>query len=226
MSTYKIYRLKVSNSIFINYTYLIVDNLTLLAAIVDPSWDLELVAETIQKLNVKIKSILLTHSHHDHVNLVPLLTENYEPDVFMHRTEIRDYQFQCKNLKGFSDREVLILGNTSIICIWTPGHTSGSSCFLLTDDLFTGDTLFSEGVGICQPESGGNPKKLFQSTQRLKSIIRDNIFIHPGHAYFHEPGLTFQELYNTNLYLHLDNEKDFVSFRMREHQPPILDWYK
>ncbi len=222
--TYEIYRLKVSNGIFTNFTYIIVDNFTKLAAIVDPSWDMDLISDVIQRLNIRLKSILITHSHYDHTNLVSPLVERYEAAVFMHQAEIMDYQFECDNLTAFLDLEVLALGSTSIVCIWTPGHTSGGSSFLLSNDLFTGDTLFSEGVGVCFPENGGNPKDLFKSIQRLKTIIRNDVLIHPGHSFWVEPNLSFREIYETNIYLHFNRQDDFVAFRMRENQPPLFKW--
>ena len=223
MSAYQIHKLKVSNNMFINFTYIIVDTSTKSAAIVDPSWDLTLITDTLDQEGADLKAILLTHAHVDHVNLVKPLVSSYHPTVYMHQAEIHHDRFQCDNLIGVSDLEEIVLGDTSIVCVWTPGHTVGSTCYLLKNDLFTGDTLFSEGVGVCFSERGGNPRELYKSTQRLKSMVPDHIRIHPGHSFGYDTGRPFCDVYKTNIYLHL-NEEDFVAFRMRANQPALFGW--
>lgn len=223
--TYEVHRLKVSNGFFINFTYLILDTFTRSAAVVDPSWDLARIDGLIKGLEAKLKKILITHAHFDHTNLVSPLVERYGSEVFMHRSEVAGPGFGRGMLAPFRDLDVIYLGLTPIVCIRTPGHTSGSGSFLLPNDLFTGDTLFSEGVGVCFPETGGNPSDLFRSVQRLKAVIRDNVIIHPGHSFWVEPGLSFKEIYETNVYMHFKRRADFVAFRMRQNQPPLFNWH-
>ncbi|WP_268964163.1 MBL fold metallo-hydrolase, partial [Paenibacillus sinensis] len=80
-----------------------------------------------------------------------------------------------------------MLGDTQITCILTPGHTYGSACYLTSDHLFTGDTVFIEGCGLCDTV-GGDPEQMFHSIQRIKSAINPMVQIFPGHSYGKNPG--------------------------------------
>ncbi|HML87613.1 MAG TPA: MBL fold metallo-hydrolase [Methylomusa anaerophila] len=66
--------------------YLIVDDNTHFAAIVDPTWELETIEIFLKKLDVHLEMILLTHSHFDHVNLVQPLVKKYKSQVLKNRT--------------------------------------------------------------------------------------------------------------------------------------------
>lgn len=216
METYEVHSLRVTNSVFINYSYIIVDKQSKKAAIIDPSWEFETITDKINELCVDLKLILLTHSHFDHVNLVSKIQTYYDAEVYMHQREIIDYKYICKKLNAFENFTVIALGKTIIQSIWTPGHTTGGSCFLLGSDIFTGDTLFNEGVGVCIPEYQGCAKKLFFSTKQLKSILQNDTFVYPGHSFLSPPGKKFKELLKINIYLHFDALEDFEMFRMRE----------
>jgi len=218
MSIYDLHCLKVTNGIFQNYTYIIVDKLTRFAACVDPAWELSSISNKLLELQAELKMVLLTHSHHDHTNLASAITKKYDSEVYMNTLEIDNYGFKCKNLIGFRDNEIIKLGNTVIRTIWTPGHTSGSSCFLLSGDIFTGDTLFIEGVGVCIPELGGCPDSFFNSIQHIKHILPMNINIYPGHSFGELPGHSFRSVFDKNIYLHIKKKEHFKNFRMRTNQ--------
>lgn len=218
MSNYDIHTLKVTNGIFQNYTYIIVDQLTRFAACIDPAWEFSAISNKLFELQAELKLVLLTHSHHDHTNLASAITKKFNSQVYINTIEIKDYGFNCQNLIGFMDNDLIRLGNTNIQTLWTPGHTSGSSCFLLSGDIFTGDTLFIEGVGICIPELGGCPTSFFNSIQRIKSIVPLSSHIYPGHSFGENPGLSFGNVFDKNIYLHIKNKDHFKNFRMRANQ--------
>jgi hydroxyacylglutathione hydrolase len=211
---YSVQPLKVQESIFKNYTYIIVDHQTRDAAIVDPAWEFDTISRAIGRLRVKVKSILLTHSHFDHVNLVDRLADYYAPTVYIHRIEIDYYRYACRNLVALEDRDRLTLGATDITCFHTPGHTAGSLCYLAAESLFSGDTLFTEGCGVCDTH-GGSPSAMFRSMQYLKAAVADHVAVYPGHSFGKEPGHTFGHLRQNNVYLNITDEKRFVEFRMR-----------
>ena len=72
----------------LNIIYLIWDNTTKDAAIVDPAWDLTEIRTFINKHQLKLKKILLTHSHHDHVNSIDVLLKEYDIPIYINKFEV------------------------------------------------------------------------------------------------------------------------------------------
>jgi glyoxylase-like metal-dependent hydrolase (beta-lactamase superfamily II) len=211
---YSVQPLKVQASLFKNYTYIIVDHRTRDAAVVDPAWELDTIAAALRRLDVGVKAILLTHSHFDHVNLVDRLADRYAPTVYLHRTEIDFYRYACRNLVALGDGDTIAVGATEFRCFHTPGHTAGSLCYLAPDSLFSGDTLFTEGCGVCDTY-GGSASAMFRSMQYLKAAVADHVAVYPGHSFGKEPGHTFAHLRQNNVYLNITDERRFVEFRNR-----------
>ena len=181
--------------------------------------------KSLKKLKANhIDYLVLTHSHFDHVNLVKPLLEKYDPQVVMSAKEIDYYKFTCRNLTPIENDDSLKLGNTDIKCLLTPGHTAGSTCFLLSDSLFTGDTIFTEGCGSCNTD-GGSPEEIYSSIQMIKNTVPPDMFIYPGHSYGKTPGHSLNHLLKENIYFHIDKLEHFISFRMRKNQNNILNFY-
>ncbi|WP_246065006.1 MBL fold metallo-hydrolase [Melghirimyces algeriensis] len=212
----------MSYHLFINYTYLIVEPNSGHAIVVDPAWELDKITQQLEKAHANLRAILLTHSHYDHVNLVPTLSDWMQPDVFMSQKEIDASGFRCKRLHAVNDKDRLLLGELPFHCLLTPGHTAGSMCFQLEKSLFTGDTLFTEGCGAC-PVPGGSPEAMYLSMQRLKAEIKDDVRIFPGHSFGMSPGQTMGHLCKNNIYLQL-NREHFIRFRMRKNQQGLFDF--
>ncbi len=202
---------------YVNYSYIILDKASKDAAIVDPAWGLEEIRTNLDKLGVRLTQILLTHSHLDHVNLVSSLVELYNPTVFMSAKEIDFYNFHCKNLNAVYHLDSIKLGDTLIKCLATPGHTAGGMCFVLPDCIFTGDTIFIEGCGICNTQ-GGSPERMFDSIQMIKNIVHPNTIVYPGHSFGKKPGCPLGLLMKENIYFLIENKNIFVNFRMRNNQ--------
>ncbi|KZS43428.1 polyketide biosynthesis protein [Paenibacillus glucanolyticus] len=223
MVNYEVFALRTVSLPYINYCYIVLDKSSRSALLIDPSWELDAILGKLNDLNADVKGIMLTHSHYDHVNLTLVLTEIFECDVFMSNVEIEDYGFHCRNLISVSDQEVISIGRTKVTCLWTPGHTSGSMCFLLEDCVFTGDTLFIEGCGGCH-YPGGSAEAMFESIQKIKALAAPNLRVYPGHSYGAEPGQTIRRLYDQNIYFQLDSRKHFVDFRMRPNQKSVFNF--
>lgn len=219
--SYDVHLLQVGAERFRNYNYIITDKYSNEAVIIDPAWDLNLILGQIRRLNVNPTSILLTHSHDDHVNLVRPLLEYFDAKVYMSAAEIDYYSFDTENLVPFQDMDEIRLGRTLITCLVTPGHTAGGACFLLAGHLFSGDTLFTEGCGICNAP-GGSADEMFNSIQRIKHIVPPHVCVYPGHSYGEAPGYTLGYLLQSNIYLLIDDKEVFINFRMRKNQQHIL----
>ena len=224
-TSYKVFMYKVQSDdqTIINYSYVIVDKQTNEAAIIDPAWNIEVFLDLFEKSNIKPKFILLTHSHEDHVNLVTPLTELFDLNVYMSKTEIEHYNYTSKNLIAIEkDYQCINLGVTQIKCLNTPGHTAGSLSFLLSDSLFTGDTLFIEGCGLCA--EGGSPYELFHSIQKIKKHVSSDMKVFPGHSYGATPGCTFEYVLKNNLYCLIEDIESFVAFRTRKNQINLFEF--
>ena len=212
---YELCVVRTKNDYFINYCYIVFYKETKEALIIDPSWEIDKINKCIEENDLKLKWILLTHSHKDHINLVSPLIKQYNAQVFISEAESEFYQYTCDNLNLVRDNEKLFLGNIMCQCILTPGHSVGSMCFLMDDYIFTGDTLFVEGCGICDT-CGGSAEEMYNSIQRLKRIVKPNVKVYPGHSFGMNLGVTMADLYNINIYLNIEEKSNFISFRERK----------
>lgn len=223
MVTYAVHTIKTFHQGWTNYCYIIEDIVSRSAIVVDPSWELSKLTNKLSELEVDLSAILLTHSHYDHVNLVEPLLALFHPQVYMSKTEIDFYQFRCKNLIALQDRETISIGMTKAQCLLTPGHTAGGMCYLFSESIFTGDTIFTEGCGICE-DHGSSADDMFDSVQRIKSIVSPEVRVYPGHSFGQAPGQTIGELLKHNIYFQIDKKEYFVKFRNRKNQRGIFNF--
>ena len=160
-----------------NYSYLIIDEKTNYACVVDPS-EAEPIANFINNKNIKLKFILNTHHHYDHVGGNNDLKKKFGAKVVgfkndKHRIPNIDILLEDNKIWKESVFEAKI--------IHIPGHTSGHICFYFMNDkiVFTGDTLFSLGCGRIFE---GTYKEMYDSLIKLKNLPRDTK-IYCGHEY-------------------------------------------
>ncbi|MBJ6360370.1 MBL fold metallo-hydrolase [Paenibacillus sp. GCM10012307] len=221
MHTYQVEAIRVCYQHYINYSYLIIDRTTRMAAVVDPAWELNAILEALTRHEAILTTILLTHSHKDHVNLVGPLYNLYQPRVYMMRKEIDYYQYTCPSLYGLEDMDRVHIGETTVTSLLTPGHTAGGGCYLLSDSLFSGDTLFIEGCGMCSSK-GSDPVELFHSVKRIRSLVHPDVKVYPGHSYGELPGQPMSYLHENNAYFQIESLENFIFFRMRKNQRDLL----
>lgn len=218
-----VYTLKVTKLLFKNYCYLVVNENTQDAVLIDPAWEISKIEDQIEKCHANLKAILLTHHHIDHINLAEFFASRYNIPVYMSKNEIDFYGFSCFNLVPIEFCEVLKFNLLNVHPIFTPGHTKGAVCYKIDESLFTGDTLFIEGCGECFGQ-GGDPSEMFESLSYLKEIIPLNTRIYPGHSYGKNPGESFDYVLKNNIYLHIKKREEFIAFRMRKNQQGLLDF--
>ena len=108
-----------------------------------------------------------------------------------------------------------MIGQMIIEPIFTPGHTPGSMCYLIGENLFTGDVLFAEGCGMCPDLEAAHA--MYDSLEQLKRLgPQTRVF--PGHSYGQPPGRTMAQLRRENLYLQFSDKDSFTAFRLRSGQ--------
>lgn len=152
--------------------------------IVDPGAGFAAVVSYIKKENLIPKAVLLTHGHHDHIGNVNELTCEFSIPVYV-GAEDGELLENPKNgvkavneYKTLNDGDNLQIGNMQIAVITTPGHTKGGVCFLVGEELFTGDSIFKETIGRCDLY-GGNYKTLLKSVEKVADM---NVRVYPGHG--------------------------------------------
>lgn len=188
--------------------YLLMDKNTKEAVLIDCSEYKQEIIEDIYKLEAKVKYILLTHGHFDHILGVNKMTEALGVDAYIKNADI----ILAKNINTMpkllnlpmaevpiingriEDWQEFQLGEHKIKAIPTPGHTEGGMSFLVDNEfLFSGDTLFCQSFGRTDL-FGGNIKKLVNSIKNVLFALEDNIIVYPGHG--QSTTIKFEKTYN------------------------------
>lgn len=200
-----------------NLVYIIHDHATNRAAIVDPAWDVARIVARAEEKQIKITDIFLTHFHDDHINGVDDLIEQTDAQVHLLKDEAKYISGNfLSSAKLYYGGDKVMLGETEIEILHTPGHSPGSACFHIGGELITGDTLFIFGCGHCRLE-GANPNELFDTLSKLKTAMPKQTVIHPGHNYAEKLTSTIEEQVEGNPFLHFDKVDAFVQYRMIDH---------
>ncbi|MGC2745494.1 MAG: MBL fold metallo-hydrolase [Candidatus Angelobacter sp.] len=207
--------LKTCHEFMKNYSYLIVDTGSRQAVIVDPAWEMEKIDAGLVATQARLCGVLITHAHPDHIDLAEPIAEKYKCPIWMSKEEIAISGFRAGQLTGI-DAVPWAIGQILIEPILTPGHTAGSLCYLIADNLFTGDVLFAEGCGICRDIPAAHA--MFASLETLKRRLRPETCIFPGHSYGKPPGQRFSQILKHNLYLQFLDKESFAAFRLRSGQ--------
>jgi len=177
-----------------NFNYLIGDPETHECAYVDPAWEVDRLLKIAKDDGYKIKKILLTHNHFDHIEGVEEAVLKTGAEVSMHPLDEKPVAKTGVKIIPVTHGQEIKIGSLKVTPLHTPGHTPGSTCYLVTDPqtgldhLFTGDTLFQGNCGRSDLP-GGDPRVLFKSLQMLKSLDPATK-VYPGHDYGMKPVTT------------------------------------
>lgn len=170
-----------------NFVYAIVSEGA--AFLVDVQKDRSAWEKTLKSHKARLKGVLLTHTHHDHVAGIDEVAEKYNIPFYLHAGDLRGLQKKSNlvrsRLKYVDEGTKLRLGNIDVEVVHTPGHSAGECCFLVNSEtglhLFTGDTVFVGNVGRTDLETGSTPVML-KTLERLRALP-GNTVIYPGHDY-------------------------------------------
>lgn len=208
--TIRVYIIKVNNNKMKNNIY-VVANDSQQALLIDPAWDFLTLVSSIQSLNLSVKGVLVTHHHFDHLNLAEKISNHYNVPIVISKIESHYYNIHFSNkLFCFNEQEIKI-GDILVKPIITPGHTKGSTCYLVDNKLFSGDTLFIEGCGTCSC-NGGSSTEMFYSLGKLKQILQNDTQIYPGHSYYYPPGQTMKFVLENNIYMQITDVAMFEKY--------------
>jgi len=173
--------------------YLLLDEQSHKAAIIDPGFEMEQIIRFLG--NYKVGYIFLTHAHIDHLGAVAELQERYDAQVVMDERELpllanvslQAAMFDLEVPKSFSvdhyaqDGEQFSFGTITVQAIATPGHSPGGLSFKTGDAVFTGDALFYDAIGRTDlPGSSSN--QLVHSIQEKLFTLAGATRVFPGHG--------------------------------------------
>ncbi|MBE6047161.1 MAG: MBL fold metallo-hydrolase [Clostridium sp.] len=168
--------------------YIVIDEKTKKAFMVDPGDEGDRIAELVDSLGIKLEYILLTHGHFDHVGAVEYIADKYNIPFYISEVDekwaekVPSLFGKLRKADGYlKDGDTIIFGNKNIEVFETPGHTEGGLCFLIDNVLLTGDTLFRASIGRTD-FPGGNFKKIIESIKNKLLGLGDDIVVYPGHG--------------------------------------------
>ena len=163
--------------------YILYDEKTLDAVVIDPSDEAALAEARIKALGLQVRGILLTHGHFDHGGDADRIRKLTGAPIYVHPADRTLPSWLTHGLSGdrdLAEGDLLDFAGLRFTVLHTPGHTPGSLCFLCEDLLFAGDTLFAGSCGRTDLP-GGSGADMLRSLRRLAELEGDYRVL-PGHG--------------------------------------------
>lgn len=175
-----------------NFSYLIWCSDTREAAIIDAAVEISPILETIELHNLKLRKIIITHTHHDHIKYLQDFIYYYPLiKIIGHSQPLKK---MGKSYQGVEHHENISLGKTMFTTIHTPGHYLDSICIwnMKSKFLFTGDTMFVGRTGRTV-SANSNIDDLYHSVYTRLLTLPEDTLIYPGHHYGFAKEITIKE---------------------------------
>ncbi|MEM4311942.1 MAG: MBL fold metallo-hydrolase [Nitrososphaerales archaeon] len=189
-------------------SYLVYDEKSGEGVFIDAGDNASLLLHTVNKKKVKLKAILATHAHFDHILAVEEIKRQKKVKFYLHKDDLpilesmqeRGIKYMNLELPEPPKADVLVedgfeyhIGNYKLKLIHTPGHSPGSVCYLSEDVLFSGDTLFRGAIGRTDTE-GGNYEAIIKSIKERLLTLNEKTKVYPGHG--SETTIYFEKHFN------------------------------
>lgn len=178
-----------------NNNYLLIDEDSKEAALIDCTDYISELGAVLKEYDAKLKYILLTHGHFDHIMGVPKIKQEFCAKVYLHKDDkelvdksdefmisVGMQPFEHPEIDKYIDEnEEIYLGKNKIQVIHLPGHTQGGVGYLVDGMLFAGDSIFLESVGRTDLP-GGNHKQLIESIKNKIFSLDGDTILYVGHG--------------------------------------------
>lgn len=197
----KVHQIEVGN--MQNFTYILEDEDTGEAIILDPSWNLDEIQKVITRYDLKVKYIVNTHHHFDHTLGNEAMAKETEAKILQHESSTLKHDITLV------DEQKIKFGNSQLTVFHTPGHSKDSICLVGDGKIFSGDTLF---VGNCGRVDlpGGSAQELYHSLFDILYKMDESLVLYPGHNYGLTPISTLANEKKSNFVLQKRSEQEFV----------------
>jgi glyoxylase-like metal-dependent hydrolase (beta-lactamase superfamily II) len=207
----------------VNFVYLIGDNETHDAVIVDPAYGVDELLGILRDDGMACVGALATHYHPDHIGgdmmgfgiegitrllelaPVPIHIQADEAPWVARTTGVGD-----ADLVIHDGGDLVHVGSVPVTLVHTPGHTPGSQCFLVDGRLVAGDTLFLDGCGRTDLP-GGDPEAMYESLHTRLARVPDDTVLYPGHLYSPDPSATMGETRANNYVFRLRTPEQWMT---------------
>jgi hydroxyacylglutathione hydrolase len=189
-----------------NFSYIIADQKTKEAAVVDPSYNAGEISRLLKTEGLQLKYVINTHGHSDHTAGNTELLSAFKAKLVAHNLSRLHPDLPVEN------NDTISIGKISIQILHTPGHTNDSICLLIDNQtVLTGDTLF---VGECGRTDlpTGNSKNMYDSLFNKLLKLNDDVKVYPGHDYGTKPFSTIGEERKNNYTLKPRSLEEFIEF--------------
>lgn len=187
--------IRIPTGIYAVNCYIVYSTESLEGIVVDPGGDVNTILKSINSNNIKIKNIVLTHGHGDHIGAVLELKEELGVPVLVHENDLIMLQDASLNLSStmamgtveikpdglLKDGDTLEIGSHIIEVIHTPGHTPGCISLRIGNYVISGDTLFKGSIGRTDL-MGGNSEQIIKSIKERLLVLKDDTIVLPGHG--------------------------------------------
>jgi len=189
-----------------NFSYIIADETTKEAAVVDSSFNAVEITRELKAQDFTLKYIINTHGHSDHT------AGNYELHAAFGAKIVGHSSSRARYDIPVEDGEILQVGSITIKVVHTPGHTTdGISLLVDGKKVLTGDTLF---VGECGRTdfAGGNTRSMYDSLFNKLLALDDSVEVYPGHDYGDKKSSTIGDERRLNYTLKPRTVEEFIEF--------------
>ena len=184
------------------------------AAIVDPAWEVDRLLNEAGRRGLKVTTVLITHTHNDHIEGVGQVVEKTGATVVVNPREAAAVSAPGRKMLDAVDGREIAIGKRGLRALETPGHTVGGTCYLADGYVVTGDVLFVGGCGRTD-FTGGDNAAMWKSLQRL-TRLPEQTRVYPGHDYGDTPTSTIAHELRTNRFLRCATFEEFRALRERK----------
>ncbi|MCP4137254.1 MAG: MBL fold metallo-hydrolase [bacterium] len=189
------------------FCYLIADEKTREGILIDPAGDFDKIFEKVDKHGVTVKWVVNTHGHFDHTSGNDYVVNKTGAPLLIHENDVKKLSSLTNKVlsrfmggKGspkpvnyLKDGDIIEIGTIKLKVIHTPGHTEGGICLYTNGNIFTGDTLFTEGSRGRTDLRDGSEKTILNSIRKKILTLPEKTVIWPGHHYGRFPKSTVKQ---------------------------------